>query len=115
MWTQSRVVRSEAFPETKEPFVPYQLHQYLLHTHTHTHTHTERSYNYTAVPNSILHMYNTLCTVWSHSQNDSGDLRGIAGGDGKCGICLPTLLVICVMAPPIHLGAWSMLLIMHSL
>ena len=36
----------------------------------------------------------------SHSQNASGDLRGVAGGDG----------VTCVIAPPIHLGAWSILL-----
>ena len=38
----------------------------------------------------------------SHSQNDSGDLRGVAGGDGELGP------VMCVMAPPIHLGEWSM-------
>ena len=44
----------------------------------------------------------------SHSQNDSGDLRGVAGGDGELG-CLCGVRqapVICVMAPPIHLGAW---------
>ena len=40
----------------------------------------------------------------SHSQNDSGDLRGVAGGDGELGCLAP---VICVMAPPIHLGAWN--------
>ena len=41
---------------------------------------------------------------FTHSQNDPGDLRGVAGGDGELG-CL------CgeVMALPIHLGAWSML------
>ena len=41
----------------------------------------------------------------SHSQNDSGDLRGVAGGDGVC--VVRQALVICVKAPPIHLGAWS--------
>ena len=46
-----------------------------------------------------------------HSQNDSGDLRGVAGGDGKLGcLCGKTgTSRVCVMAPPIHLGAWSML------
>ena len=43
----------------------------------------------------------------SHSQNDSGDLRGVAGGDGELGV-VRQAPVICVMAPPIHLGAWSM-------
>ena len=38
-----------------------------------------------------------------------GDLRGVAGGDGELG-CLRQAPVICVMAPPIHLGAWSMAL-----
>ena len=42
----------------------------------------------------------------SHSQNDSGDLRGVAGGV----VCVVRQAsVICVMAPPIHLGVWSML------
>ena len=46
----------------------------------------------------------------SHSQNDSGDLRGVAGGDGELGcLCGKAGTMICVMAPPIHLGAWSML------
>ena len=40
----------------------------------------------------------------SHSQNDSG---GVAGGDGELG-CLCGKAGT-VMAPPIHLGAWSML------
>ena len=45
----------------------------------------------------------------SHSQNDSGDLRVVAGGDGELGcLCGKAEPVICVMAPPIHLGAWSM-------
>ena len=43
--------------------------------------------------------------------NDSGDLRGVAGGDGKLGCpCGRQAPVICVMAPPIHLGAWSMVM-----
>ena len=46
----------------------------------------------------------------SHSQNDSGELRGVAGGDGELG--LRQAPVICVMAPPIHLGAWSMALML---
>ena len=45
----------------------------------------------------------------SHSQNDSGDLRDVAGGDGDLvsyGVCVVRQApVICVMAPPIHLGA----------
>ena len=48
------------------------------------------------------------------SQNDSGDLRGVAGGDGKLG-CLcgkAGASCVCVMAPPIHLGAWSMALML---
>ena len=44
----------------------------------------------------------------SHSQNDSGDLGGVAGGDGELGYVVRQAPVICVMAPPIHLGAWSM-------
>ena len=40
----------------------------------------------------------------SHSQNDSGDLRGLVA-DVRVVRQAP---VICVMAPPIHLGAWSM-------
>ena len=43
----------------------------------------------------------------SHSQNDSGDLRGVAGGYGELG-CLcgkAGASCVCVMAPPIHLGA----------
>ena len=45
----------------------------------------------------------------SHSQNDSGDLRVVAGGDGELGcLCGKAEPVISVMAPPIHLGAWSM-------
>ena len=45
----------------------------------------------------------------SHSQNDSGDLRGVAGG----GVCVVRQApVICVMAPHIHLGAWSMALML---
>ena len=49
----------------------------------------------------------------SHSQNDSVDLRGVAGGDGELG-CL------CGKAGTSHLGAWSMamaafeLLFMHN-
>ena len=47
----------------------------------------------------------------SHSQNDSGDLRGVAGGDGELG-CLcgkaDTSHLCDGSAPPIHLGAWSM-------
>ena len=42
----------------------------------------------------------------SHSQNDSGDLNSVTGGDGEL-VCLFGKAVICVMAPPIHLGAWS--------
>ena len=40
----------------------------------------------------------------SHSQNDSGDLRGVAGGDGKLGI-------LCGKAGASHVcdGAWSLL------
>ena len=41
----------------------------------------------------------------SRSQNDSGDLRCVAGEGGKLGVRQAP--VICVMAPPIHLGAWS--------
>ena len=39
----------------------------------------------------------------SHSQNDSEDLRGVAGGDGELeGVCVVRQApVICVMAPPI--------------
>ena len=40
----------------------------------------------------------------SHSQNDSEDLRGVAGGDGELeGVCVvrQEAPVICVMAPPI--------------
>ena len=49
----------------------------------------------------------------SHSQNDSGDLRGVAGGDGELGVCVVRQApVICVMVPPIHLGAWSMALML---
>ena len=53
----------------------------------------------------------------SHSQNDSGDLRGVAGGDGKLGgvRVVRQAPVICVMAPPIHLGAWSMALMSFRL
>ena len=46
----------------------------------------------------------------SHSQNDSGDLRGVAGGDGE--LVVRQAPVICVMALPIHLGAWSMALML---
>ena len=45
----------------------------------------------------------------SHSQNDCGGLRGVAGGDGDR--VVRQAPVICVMAPPIHLGAWSMALL----
>ena len=49
----------------------------------------------------------------SHSQNDSGDLRGVAGGDGELGyLCGKAGTSHCVMAPPIHLGAWSMALVL---
>ena len=49
----------------------------------------------------------------SHSQNDSGDLRGVAGGDGELGcLCGKAGTSICVMVPPIHLGAWSMALML---
>ena len=51
----------------------------------------------------------------SRSQNHSGDLRGVAGGDGVC--VVRQAPVICVMDPPIHLGAWSMalmLLLLHT-
>ena len=44
-----------------------------------------------------------------HSQNDSGDLRGVAGGDGVC--VVRQAPVICVMAPPIHLSVWSISII----
>ena len=44
----------------------------------------------------------------SRSQNDSGDLRGVAGGDSVC--VVRQAPVICVMDPPIHLGAWSMVI-----
>ena len=45
----------------------------------------------------------------SHSQNDSGDLRGVAGGDDELGcLCGKAGTAICLMAPPIHLGLWSM-------
>ena len=37
----------------------------------------------------------------------SGDLRGVAGGDGKLG-CLCGKASTSGMAPPIHLGAWLM-------
>ena len=37
----------------------------------------------------------------------TGDLRGVAGGDGE----LECLHAPVVMAPPIHLGTWSMALI----
>ena len=40
----------------------------------------------------------------SHSQNDSGDLRGVAGRDGELGCLCGKAPVFCVMAPPIHLG-----------
>ena len=40
----------------------------------------------------------------SHSQNTSGDLRGVAGGDGELG-CLCEASVMSVIATPIHLGA----------
>ena len=44
----------------------------------------------------------------SRSHNDSGDLRGVAGEGGKLGcLCGRQAPVMCVMAPPIHLGAWS--------
>ena len=46
----------------------------------------------------------------SHSQNDSGDLRGVAGGNGEC--VVRQAPVICVMVPPIHLVAWSMALML---
>ena len=46
----------------------------------------------------------------SHSQKHSGDLRGVAGGDGK--LMVRQAPVMCVMAPPIHLGAWSMPLVL---
>ena len=53
-----------------------------------------------------VRLYSENCNVHqSRSQNASGDLRGVAGGDGELG-CLCG--IICVMAPPIHLGAWSM-------
>ena len=58
-------------------------------------------------PSPVVIYYGEHANVHqSHSQNDSGDLRGVAGGDGELG-CLCGK-AICVMAPPIHLGAWSM-------
>ena len=54
-----------------------------------------------------LGYYSENCNVHqSRSQNASGDLRGVAGGDGELG-CLCGKAG-CLMAPPIHLGAWSM-------
>ena len=44
------------------------------HARTNAHVHTLRSYYY------VLYTH-------PHSQNDSGDLRGVAGGDGELG-CL---------------------------
>ena len=56
-----------------------------------------------------LHVFTFACTCMCVSVS----LMCVARGDGKLGclcgkagiICIP---VICVMAPPIHLGAWSM-------
>ena len=44
----------------------------------------------------------------SHSHNDSGDLRGVSEGMVSCGVCVvrQTPVMLCVVAPPIHLGAW---------
>ena len=44
----------------------------------------------------------------SHSRNDSGDLRGVAGGDGELGCLCEVSVMWVIIAPPIHLGAWSM-------
>ena len=52
-------------------------------------------------------MAKTLTFTSLHSQNDSGDLRGVAGGDGSK-LVVRQAPVVCVMAPPIHQGAWSM-------
>ena len=48
----------------------------------------------------------------SHSQNDSGDLRGVARGDGELGCLCGKAGTSHVMAPPIDLGAWSMALML---
>ena len=45
----------------------------------------------------------------SHSQNDSGDLRGVAGGDGELGcLCGKAGTSHLCDGSAIHLGAWSM-------
>ena len=64
---------------------------------------------------SQLHGRSAITDVVS-AQDDSGDLRGVAGGDGELG-CLcgkAGTSVICVMAPPIHLTARCTLLL-HKL
>ena len=51
-----------------------------------------------------------------HQSHDPGALRGVARGDGKLGVCVVRQApVICVMAPSIHLGAWSMALMLWLL
>ena len=36
------------------------------------------------------------------------DLRGVAGGDGELGCLCEASVMWVIIAPPIHLGAWSM-------
>ena len=69
---------------------------------------TQASYKF-VMPEAVCCCLQTYNVHQSHSQNDSVDLRGVAGGDGELGVCVVRQApVICVMAPPIHLGAWSM-------